>query len=752
MSGTVGAAVSRIDGVLKVTGAARYCADVQLGDIAHAVLACSTVASARILAMDTRAAQAVPGVLAVVTHLNSPRLHFPTDAPRTSAGTLRRVAVRAFEGDQVYFAGQRIALVVADTLEHATHAASLIGVTYEMLPARAALADDLDAAYRPESVNGNREPDTEVGNVERALLEAQARVDQTYCTPVEHHNPIELSSCTAFWTGHGEARELTLYDTTQGVYELRRALATTFQMPEERVRVVCPFLGGGFGGKFSARPHTALAAVAADLVGRPVKLVLTREQMFTSIGHRPASVQRVRLGATGDGRLTAVSHDAIMGTATHEEWIEQCAAPTRMMYACPNRRTTHRAVRLNLDTPTIMRAPGEAPGSFALESALDELAHELQIDPIELRLRNHAELDPESGKPWSSNSLRQCLRGGAERFGWQSRVPRPRSLRAGAELIGYGVACAARAVNMMPASARARAFADGTVEIATAAHDIGTGTYTILAQIAGDVLGLAPEGVRVELGDTLLPPAPPAGGSVTAASVGSAAYLAAAALASKIVSLAIADASSPLFGARSGEIRLTGGHLVMPGAVARSESLAALLSRNGYGPRRPLEADGRFAPPARAASPWSMYAFGAHFCEVRVDTDLGTIRIERMLGTYACGRVLNAKTARSQLIGGMVGGIGMALLEEAHIDRECGRIVNTNLADYLIPVHADIRHIDAICLDETDSHVNPLGAKGLGELPIVGVAAAVANAVFNATGIRVRDLPIRIEHVLGVES
>jgi xanthine dehydrogenase YagR molybdenum-binding subunit len=747
MSATVGQPVSRRDGHLKVTGGAHYTADVALPGLVHAVLVDSTIARGRIRALDTTAAERAPGVLAVITHLNAPTLFFPPDAPQGGASTLRRVAVRAFVGPDIYFAGQHIAVVVADTLERATHAAGLVGVSYDREPSVTMLAANLDRAFRPERINGNRETDTSAGDVERGLREADVSIDETYQTPIEHHNAMELSACVAVWEGAGADSRLTIYDSTQGVYDQRATLATTFGLPEERVRVVCPFLGGGFGSKLSVRSHTAIAAMAAKRTGRPVKLVVKREQMFTSIGYRPANLQRLRLGARRDGRLTAIAHDAVLGTATHEEWVEQSAAISRMLYDCPNRRTTHRAVRLNLDTPTIMRAPGEAPGSFASEQAVDELAHKLAIDPIELRLRNYADVDPENGLPWSSNSLRQCLEAGAQRFGWSQRSAQPRATRAGHELIGFGVAAAARAVNLLPATVRVRLYANGRAEIATAAHDIGTGTYTILAQIAGDTLGLAPDRIDVVLGDTLLPRAPAAGGSTTAPSVGSAAQLAAAEAKRQLIGLAITDSRSSLSGINSGDIDLTGGKLVARAAPERSERIDDLLARNGYGSDRPLEADGRFQPPPQRAH--SMYSFGAQFCEVRVDADLGIVRVERLLGAFGVGRVLNPKTARSQLIGGMIQGIGMALLEGTWVDLRFGRFVNASMADYLVPVNADIRHVEAIWVDEVDPHVNAIGAKGLGEIPIIGTAAAVANAVYNATGVRVRELPITAERLIG---
>ena len=735
MNATVGQPVSRIDGRLKVTGSARFSAKVQLPGLVYAALVDGTVACGRIRMLETRAAESAPGVLAVITHINAPSLFYPANVPHGGGSSLRRVAVHGFAGSQINFAGQHIAVVVADSVERATYAAGLVTAFNDAESPVGVLTANLDRAYRPETINGNRETDTNVGDVERGLRESHIQIDATYVTPIEHHNPMELSSCTAVWEGCGDTRRLTMYDTTQGVCDQRSALATTFGLPEARVRVICAFLGGGFGGKLAVQPHTVLAAVAADRVGRPVKLVVRRDQMFTSIGYRPANVQRVRLGADREGRLTAIVHDAVLGTAAHEEWVEQSAAITRMNYACPNRRTTHRVVTLDLDTPTIMRAPGEALGSFASESAMDELAAELGMDPIELRIRNHAETNPETGEPWSTNSLRQCYHVGAKRSGWSRRPVRPRSIREGRDLVGFGVASAMRAVVASPAIARVRVFANGTAEVAIAAHDIGTGTYTILAQIVGDVLGLPPDRIKVVLGDTMLPRSPAAGGSTAALSVGSAPEFAATDAKHQLISMAVVD------------IDLTNAWLVSK-TGPRAERLDALLQRHGYGPNRLLEVEGRYAPPAKGTYPLSIYSFGAQFCEVRVDEDLCTVRVERLLGVFGVGRVLDAKTARSQLIGGMIWGIGMALLEGTLVDPSFGCFVNASVLDYLAPAHADLRSVDAIWVDEVNPHVNAFGAKGLGEIAIVGAAAAIANAMYNATGVRVRDLPITCEKLL----
>lgn len=747
MTGTmrIGDGIARVEGRSKVTGTVRYTGDIHPAGMAYAVGVQSTVASGRIRAMDTGAAERAPGVLSVISHLNPPRLFKPDPMPRGGSSTIVVPAVEVFDTDEVRFAGQWVAVVVADTPERANRAAALIRVTYEETRPSVDLRASLDRAYRPGRINGNREPDTSRGDVEAGLREAAVRVDRTYVTPTEHHHPMELSAATAVWEGEGAARTLTLYDMTQAVLVARGTLARTFGIPEDRVRVVCEHLGGGFGGKVGLRAHSVLAAVAADRVGRPVQFLVSREQLFTAIGHRPASVQRIRLGAAPDGRLTAIQHDAWLQTSVHEEWVEQSATISRMLYACANRGTTHKAVKLNLATPTIMRGPGETPGSFAVESAMDELAAELGMDPIALRLRNDAESDPETGLPWSSRPLRACLEAGAARFGWAQR-PAPRAMRDGRWLVGMGVAVAVRAFNLSPATVRMRLLPGGQVELATAAHDIGTGTYTFMAQIAAAVLGVPLAQVRVSLGDTRLPPSPPAGGSTTAASVSNATHDACFKLSAAIFEAARRMPASPLASLPDDGIEIVEGVLQAKAEPSRRMTLAGLLPAGSA----PIEAVGRYVPPGREARTHSSYGFGAQFCEVRVDPDYGIVRVSRFLGVFDAGRILNASTARSQCVGAIVGGIGMALLEETVTDRRSGRYVNANLADYLIPVNADVPDIDVMLLDTDDRHVNPLGVKGIGELPMVGVAAAIANAVHHATGARMRDLPIVPERVLDV--
>jgi xanthine dehydrogenase YagR molybdenum-binding subunit len=709
--GAVGAPMDRVDGKLKVTGGARYAAEFPMSNVAHAVIVTSTVATGRIASVDTSAAEKAPGVLRVTTHLNAPKL------PMKKAGMLVTSALSLMQDDRVHYNGQPIALVIADTLERATDAASLVKVRYASttkptLNMRAASGD----AYPPKPQFGGS-PDSKRGDLAAGLAQADVKIDARYTTPIENHNPMEPHATIASWEGD----KLTVWDATQYVMGDRDALAGIMGVAPENVRVVSHFVGGGFGCKGLMWSHVPLAAMAAREVSRPVKLVLSRRQMFGPVGGRPQTEQHVVLGAKRDGTLTAVRHDSVSHTSRYEDYTESCANVTRMLYATPNQITTHRLVKLDLGAPTFQRAPGESPGTFALESAMDELAVSLGMDPVELRLKNYAEKDPESGRPWSSKSLRECYRIGAERFGWAKRSA-PATMRDGNVLIGYGMASAAYPTYRMPASVSVRLTTDGTGNVRalvqTSSQDLGTGTYTVMTQIAADALGLTPEQVRFELGDSRMPPSPVSGGSMTAASTGSA-----------------VDAACR--GARK-QLEARGV------AMTDNASLAAFLARQ---PDRSFSVTGSSTPDAESQK-YSSHAFGAVFTEVRIDRDLGEIRIPRIVAAYGAGKILNAKTARSQLQGGIVWGVGMALEEETLVDPRTGRYINADLAEYHVPVHADIGTLDVTMVDEVDPYVNPIGVKGIGEIGITGVAASIANAVYNATGVRVRELPITLDKVL----
>jgi xanthine dehydrogenase YagR molybdenum-binding subunit len=704
-----GAALDRVEGRLKVTGKIPYAPETPVANVAHAVIVGATAAPGRLEAVDTRAAERAPGVLAVLTHANAPKL------PGAQAAGER--VLQLLQDDVVRYHDQPIAVVVADTLENAQQAARLVTARTQAEASNVDIRRELDRAYKPEK--GARGPaDSERGDFERGLAAAAARVDATYTTPSEHHNPMEPHGTIAVWQG---ADQLTVYDSTQGIFGTRRRIAALFGLPATAVRVICLYVGGGFGCKGTPWSHVALAVMAARAVGRPVKLVLTRHQMFSLVGHRPVTVQRVVLGADAGGRLTAIRHDVHAATSRFDEFIEPAAVHTRLLYACPNVRTSHRLVRLDVPTPTFTRAPGEASGTFALESAMDELATALRIDPLELRLRNYAEHDPDSGKPWSSKSLRACYRLGAERFGWAKRKPEPRSMRDGRALVGWGMATANYAAGQSPASAEVRVRKDGGAVVQTGSQDLGTGTYTILTQIAADELGLPVERVRVELGDTRLPEAPLSAGSRTASSVGSAVRGAAARARAAVAALAGAgvDAGAAL-------------------------DYAAILARAGK-----EEVVGRYDAPEKAERKgYTLRSFGAQFAEVRVDEELGELRVTRFVGAFAAGKILNAKTGRSQFQGGIIWGIGMALLENTVRDGGSGRVVTRELADYLLPTHLDVPALEIVMVDEADPYVNEVGAKGIGEIGATGVCAAIANAVFHATGKRVRDLPITLDKII----
>ena len=609
------------------------------------------------------------------------------------------------------------------------------------------MQDALGSAYPPKNFrNGARPPDSRRGDPEAALASAPVKIDATYTTPVEHHNPMEPHATIALWEGDGDNKRLTVYSATQGISNTRDALAKLFGLKPEQVRAICPFVGGGFGCKGNTWPHVALAAVAASVVGRPVKLVLDRRQMFTSNGYRPRTIQRLRLGADSEGRLLALTHDGLtsMSHPALGEFSEPVGLQSEMLYSSANNAVTHRLVPLNAPLPTYMRAPGEASGSFALESAMDELAAALKMDPLELRLRNYAETDPHEDKPFSSKALRQCYADGAEAFGWARRPVEAGSMRDGSALIGWGMATATYPMNRSEAGARIVFDSDGTVAVQSGTQDLGTGTYTVMAQLATDALKLPLHRVRFELGDSDFPKAPVSGGSQSAASVGSAVLAVVESAKQRLFEMALAAKRSPVAGASVDDLELSDGFVRLRSAPHRQIAVPALLARNRL-ERLVVEGD---AKPGDEKKRYSMHSFGAQFAEVRVDPELAQIRVTRFVGAYAAGRILNMKTARSQALGGITMGIGMALMEATHIDPNTGRVVNSNVSEYVMPVNADIPDLTTIFVEEQDRMINPAGVKGLGELPIVGAAAAVANAVWHATGIRVRDLPITPEKIL----
>ncbi|MFG2512247.1 xanthine dehydrogenase family protein molybdopterin-binding subunit [Streptomyces sp. NPDC048584] len=692
MTGTaLGAAAERREGHLKVTGQARYAAEHPLPGRAHAWPVPATVARGRVTAVDTTAALDLPGVLTVLTHENAPRLTEPGDP-----------TLAVLQDPRVPHRGWFVALVVARTPEEARAAAGAVRVEYAVEDHDVTLTADHPEAYEPETANAGHPARREYGDPDGAIDSAPVRVDVSYRVPPLHNHPMEPHTSTAHWEGD----RLVVHTSSQGGNAVRATLAALFELPEDRITVDTRHVGGGFGSKGTPRPDVVLAAMAARETGRPVTVALPRRQLAAVVGHRAPTLHRLRLGAGPDGRLTALTHDIVTHSSRIKEFVEQAAVPARVMYATPSSRTLHRVVRLDVPSPSWMRAPGESPGMYALESAMDELATALGMDPVELRLRNEPDREPDSGKPFSSRHLTACLREGARRFGWDRRDPRPGARTEGPLLVGTGVAAATYPVLVQPSTAEARALPDGTFTVRINATDIGTGARTVLAQVAADTLGVPLERVRTDIGDSDLPSASLAGGSSGTASWG----------------WAVHDACTRLGGLLGG---LTGG-LPAEGVTARADT------------------DGR----ANAESPYARHAFGAHFAEVTVDTVTGEVRVRRMLGVFAAGRVLNARTARSQFIGGMVMGLGMALTEGSTMDAAFGDFTESDLASYHVPAHADVPAVEAHWIDEDDAHLNPMGSKGIGEIGNVGSAAAIGNAVHHATGVRYRELPLTPDRVL----
>ena len=691
----IGQPLSRVDGEAKVRGRAKYAAEFPLERLCYGVMVRSTIPSGTITAIDTAAVKRMPGVIFVLTHENAPKL---PEKGRAAVNPPAGREMSLFQDTTVRYNGEPVAVVVAETLEQATAGANALKVTYSESPAALKFDAAKQNPHKPEKLTRGP-PDKTWGEPDKAMAEADVNIDHVYTTPMEHHNPMEPHGTIAHWEGD----KVTLHDSTQFVNGVRETVAKTLGIDPEQVRVLSPYLGGGFGCKGSAWSHVLLATIVAREVKRPVKLILERPQMFGPVGGRPQTEQRVVLGAKRDGTLVALRHDVISHTSQFEDYAEPATQPTRALYQVANAATTQRLAKLHVGTPTFMRAPGESSGTFALESAMDELAVALGMDPVELRVKNHADADPSDGKPWTSKKLLECYADAARRFGWSRRNPKPGSMRDGRWLVGYGMATATYPAHRMPAKASVALGTDGVYVVKSATHDLGTGTYTILTQVAADALGVAPEKVRFELGDTDFPKAPVSGGSMTAASVGPAVHAA----------------------------------------------CLKLKERMAQGARAPLEAEGEANPEQdEEKKTHAERSWGAVFTEVRVDPDLGIVRVPRVVATYSVGRLLNRKTGISNLEGGIVWGIGMALFEESVLDERFGRIVNGNLAEYHVPVNADIGAIEVEVVEENDAEFNVLGARGIGEIGITGVAAALANAVYHATGKRVRDLPITLDKVI----
>lgn len=709
----VGKPLARIDGRQKVTGGARYAYEMRQ-DTLYGFVVEASIAKGRIASIDTLSAERSPGVKLVLTHHN---------APNQGTGN-HREAHPVLTGPSVSRYGEPVAFVVAETFEQARAAAFLVKVKYDRDDGHYALPHHLGLARVPHQADG-APADSEVGNFSDAYASAPVQIDVTYSTPLQSHAMMEPHATLAMW----DDDKLILHTANQMLNQGQRVIAKTLNIPVGNVRLVSPFIGGGFGGKLWVNADAVLAAIAARYLKRPVKIALTRQQIFHVTTHRSDTIQRIRFGTDSDGRIVAIGHDVFSGNLPSEQVYEAAALQTRSLYAGANRLTRHRLVPLDIPVASSMRAPGEAVGLLALECAMDELAEKLKLDPIELRVRNEPAEDPEKHIPYSSRHLIACMQEGARRFGWDKRNSIPGQVRDGQWLIGMGMSAGTRGNPLRFSKANVRLDPHGVATVKMAMTDIGTGTYTILAQIAAEMLGLPVEHVRVELGDTIFPEAAGSGGSFGAASSGSALFEACQALRVRLARSAGMDPDSAHFA---------------DGRIAMGERSVGLTDLVGSG----IEADGQISP-GRNNQDFSQQSYGAHFAEVVVDRDTGEVRLRRMLGVFAAGRVLNAKTARSQAIGGMVFGVGAALHEDLVLDPRFGYFVNHDLAEYHVPVHADIpANVEAIFLPELDERSNPLKSKGIGELGICGAGAAIANAIYNACGARIRNYPITLDKIL----
>jgi xanthine dehydrogenase YagR molybdenum-binding subunit len=743
MTAAIGRPVPRVDGTAKVTGTARYTAEIPLPGLVHAALIGATIHSGRVLDVELPAGDAAEGVLAVLTHRNLGKIvGQPQLLPSLAGAPAPGESFFPMQDDLVHYAGQPVAVVVADSHERAQYAASQLLVRYAPAPATTTIDEGRAAAYEAERLFGGLMPGrTERGDVEAALAGADVRLDLTYRMAANHHNALEPHATTAVW----EDGRLTIYDSTMGIRASQLTVAHLLGLSLAQVRVVTRYVGGGFGSKAMVWPHVTLAAMAARQVGRPVRLVLTRAQTYTGHGHREQQEQQLTLGAGEDGRLVALRHEKLSITSPFDDWAEPATGVSSQLYRCPHFLGVHRLIRGNTMTPTFTRGPGESVGSFVLETAMDELAYRVGVDPVELRLRNHTDVDAH-GNAWSSDGLPECLRLGAQRFGWADRDPTPRARRDGDWLIGTGMASAGYPVPLfMPVQrARARLYADGGAVVEAGTQEFGTGVTTAMAQVGADALGVPLSDMRFAAGDTDLPNVSSAVGSAGAGMISAAVHAAATALRRQLVELAVGDPQSPLHGCDPADVEVVDGRLRRRGQPAAGETYGQLMQRNRLAD---VEALGSWTPPP-LDTPHGLLTFGAQFAEVAVDPELGLVRMRRMLGVFAPGRVLNPRLARSQLMGGMIWGIGQALLEGNRMDPRHARWAATNLGEYLVPVNADAPDVTVEFVEVTDDVVNPLGVKGVGEIGQVGAAAAIANAVFHATGRRVRELPLAAELVM----
>jgi len=731
-SSVIGQPVTRLDGRLKVTGAAAYAVEHAIQNVAYGVGVASTIGHGRIARIDSAEAEKMPGVLAILHHGNTPPLYRPAGAleEQSRPGESRP----PFEDENVYYYGQFVALVIAETFEQAQDAAAHVHVAYDAQRPLVRL-EQAPAPTKPPAAQYSR------GDAAVALRQAAVQLDATYITPVETHNPMEMHGTIAVW----DQGKLTLYETTQGVVNHHNVASQMLSVPLESTKVISPFIGSGFGCKLFPWPHSWLAAVGARHVGRPVKVSVPRPLMFTTVGHRPRMQQRMRLGATLDGKLVAIMNDILQHTSMIEEYLEDCVDPAAMLYSCPHVAAVQHVMPLHVGTPTPMRGPGRTPALFAIESAMDELAAKLNMDPLELRLRNYAEVDESSQRPWSSKHLREAYQIGAERFGWSKRNPQVGSMRRGDEILGWGMATCTWPGHQRGAEVRVRLLADGTAQASCATQDIGTGTYTIFAQVVSDKTGVPVEKVQVVLGDSSLPPGPTSGGSFTTASVLPAIAKATEKAIEALLKAASKASKSPFERVDPKTLKMSQGRVHLqdksPESGVPFQDILVLQKLVGLDGRAKTDADA-------AQKQYAIHSFGVHFCEVAFDPDIVRLRVTRWLTVIDGGRMINLKTARNQIIGSVVMGIGMGLLEETIYDSRNGHPVNNNYADYLVALQTDVPEIECVFLDYPDTILNAYGARGIGEIGLTGCASALTSATYHATGVRVRELPIRLEKLL----
>lgn len=752
----IGKPIDRKDGIAKITGKATYAYEWPVKKIACGVAVQSTITKGQINNYDLTAARNLKGVVDIMTYKNAMKLLSPDSGGRGN-GKFSEKDLLPLQNETIFYNGQIIAVVIAESFEIAKHAASLINITYK--EEKPVIDINQPEAAASKSQKGNQ---VKWGDFQNAISNAAVKFEQTYTTPVYHHNPMEPHSTLAEW----DEDQLTVYDSTQSVFGDRNLIATMLGIPKEKVRVISPYIGGGFGSKGFTWANSLLAPMAAKLVQLPVKLALTRtEQMFTCSGRRSQTIQKISFGADNNGKISACHHETTSETSFVDEFIEQAGVATKMLYDIPNMEISQNLVRLNKGTPCPTRAPGEAPGTYALEVAMDELAYQLNIDPLQLRLINYAEKDPQDGKEWSGKNLKECYEKGAASIGWKERNKTPGATKEGNYLIGYGMATATYPANRSKASVKLRLYQDGHAVAACCTQDIGTGTYTVMAQVMAQALGLPIEKVEIKLGDSNYPQGPGSGGSQTMATTGPAVLAAALQAKSEMIQMALADKKSPLFGQTEENISVDNGNLFVQNDPSKSETYTKILTRHKMpvleteattsaslkgGDKKP-DSDKTKKPVSNPFAEkdenmdrdkYSFHSFGAYFVKVKVDPLLGTVKVEKIVTVMDIGKILNEKTAKSQIMGGAIFGIGMALMEEGIYDQNTGRIVKKDLADYDMPVHADIPEFDIQFTNKPDYNIGLVGARGAGEIGITGITAAIANAVYHATGKRVRDIPI----------